>query len=263
MRPAALCQVLVGLATMTLLGGTAIPTAGAVETVRLRADAYCPVNCEPSSDRPGYAVEIARTVFGAAGLEVDYALLSWARSIAETRAGRYSGVIGAAATEVPDFVLSQPIGSGELGMAVRRGEHFDFNDPERFDRRLMAVIDGYAYDEGALDAYILSNTGRPEVITSVSSPTALADNLRKLAASRVDLVPDDANVLRHNIHQLGLDDVLEVITDGHYSPIYIAFSPADPMARTLAQILDRGLDELRQSGQLATLLERYGLADWN
>jgi ABC-type amino acid transport substrate-binding protein len=90
------------LAACVALLGLAAPAALA-DTIRLRADAYCPTNCAPDAARPGYAVEIAREVFEAAGHEVEYDLLAWPRAIADAQAGLYDGVIGAAAEEVPGF----------------------------------------------------------------------------------------------------------------------------------------------------------------
>lgn len=43
---------------------------------------------------------------------------------------------------------------------------------------------------------------------------------------------------------------------------FIAFSPVNPKSREYAAILDRGMAEMRASGRLRQILQRYGVKDW-
>jgi polar amino acid transport system substrate-binding protein len=118
----------VGLA---LLAAAALAAAPArADVIRLRADLWCPYNCEPGADRPGYMVEIAREVFAAAGHEIEYRTLNWVRSLEEARHGTVDGVIAATAVEAAGFVLPLPLGRNRDGYAMRRGGRFD---PEAAD----------------------------------------------------------------------------------------------------------------------------------
>lgn len=44
--------------------------------------------------------------------------------------------------------------------------------------------------------------------------------------------------------------------------MYIAFSPAISQSKEYARILSEGVDTLRKSGELKTILKKYGLDDW-
>jgi polar amino acid transport system substrate-binding protein len=44
--------------------------------------------------------------------------------------------------------------------------------------------------------------------------------------------------------------------------VYIAFSPGNPKSQEYAQILSKGIQQLRASGELATILKKYGMSDW-
>ena len=49
--------------TLMLLAGAVSQTwttAATAETVTLRADVWCPFNCEPDAASPGYMIEIAK-----------------------------------------------------------------------------------------------------------------------------------------------------------------------------------------------------------
>jgi polar amino acid transport system substrate-binding protein len=42
----------------------------------------------------------------------------------------------------------------------------------------------------------------------------------------------------------------------------VAFAPGVARSRDYARILDEGIAAMRASGELAKLLQRYGLKDW-
>jgi polar amino acid transport system substrate-binding protein len=234
------------------------------DTIRLRADAYCPTNCGPGDPQPGYAVEIAREVFARAGHSVEYELLAWQRAIADTEAGLYDGVIGAGPGEVPGFVLgAEPIGVWQLGVAVRRGQAFRL-DPERpFEGLVVGAVEGYGYGEEWIEAYLAAHSQDPERVQLLSGPSAIAMNLKKLVAGRVDCVPDSTGILRYHAHELGLGPEIDVLpAPGERSDVFIAFAPNNPRSREWAALLDAGIAELRANGRLARILAAYGLRDW-
>jgi polar amino acid transport system substrate-binding protein len=250
-----------------LLLGTALvlPAGGGAsgDTITLRSDEWCPYNCAPDSDRPGYMIEIAREVFGRAGHTVDYRTLgSWVRAIEEVRAGRSTALVGATPDEVPDFVFPrEALGANSDGFAVRRGVPFRYGGPDSFEGLTVGAIQGYGY-VGALGEYVETHAHDPSKVQLIAGDDALERNLRKLTAGRVDLVVDDVYALRLAIHELGLDDEVEIADRDPPDPVYIAFSPAVPEAEAYAALLDRGVAELRASGRLAEILVRYGLSDW-
>ena len=44
--------------------------------------------------------------------------------------------------------------------------------------------------------------------------------------------------------------------------LFLAFSPQQPGGAKLAQLLDEGMQRMRKSGELARILQRYGVQDW-
>jgi polar amino acid transport system substrate-binding protein len=231
-------------------------------TISLCADVWCPYNCQPASDRPGFAVEIVREVFAQAGYGVDYQTVSWARCIDDARSGRFDGIIGAIPTDALDFTYpSQSIGLSSNGFAYRRGESFHYTGPGSLEGHVLGVVRGYAFN-GALGAYIEAHRLDTSRIEFVSGNGALIKNLEKLAAGRVDLVLDDSNVLRTTIGNLGLSRqlTLDDVHDGE--PVFIGFSPRARHPSMLARIFDGGILRLRESGRVAAILAKYKVADW-
>ncbi len=239
----------------------ALPCA-AQPVITLRSDLWCPFNCVPGSDHPGYAVEIAQAVFGGAGYDVDYQLLNWTRSIDEVRQGHADAVIGAYATDVPGFVIpAEPIGSSSAGFAVRSDSTFRYAGPQSLDGQVLGIVATYEFG-GELGDYLHGLHGDKSRIQYMSGDRALSKNLLKLVSGRIDVVLDDAQVLARLINELQLGDKVTFSQDYTRVPIYIAFSPAGPNSARYAAILCAGIARLRASGQLTAILARYGLQDW-
>lgn len=233
------------------------------DTIRLRADSYCPTNCAPDAARQGYAIEIVRAVFEPLGHKVEYDLLAWPRAVADAQAGLYDGVVGAAVEDVPGFVIgAEPVGTWQLGIAVREDSGFSLAAAEPFEGLAVGAMEGYYYPEPRLERYLAAHAGDPSRVQLLSGPTALGINLRKLADHRVDCVPDSVSVLQYHLRELGIDDRTKIVAAVEAMDVFIAFSPAHPRSTERAALLDRGIAELRASGRLARILAAYGLEDW-
>ncbi len=250
------------LAAHLSLGG-AFGTASA-DVISLRADEWCPYNCKLDSDKPGYMIEIAREIFKRAGHEVDYQVLNWMRSIAETREGRHTAIVGALRVEAPDFIFpGESLGIISGGFAVRKNVHFRYNGPESFEGLTIGAIRGYDY-LGGIDKYITAYGKVRTRVQLTSGEDALEQNLKKLVAGRVDVVLDDRNVLNLAIQELGFDHLIDVAEpNGVVKHANIAFSPAHQRASDYAALHTDGIRDLRASGRLAEILGRYGLVDWH
>ena len=64
-------------------------------TIVIGADIWCPVNCEPNSDHPGYMIEIANKIFKEQAVKVEYQVMPWARAIVEAEKGNIQAIVGA------------------------------------------------------------------------------------------------------------------------------------------------------------------------
>lgn len=242
----------------------ALPAPARAETLEIAADEWCPYNCDPKSDRPGYMVEIAKRVFGDAGIEVRYSVMPWARALAETRAGRIAGAIGASPEEYPEAVYTaEPLGYNVtvLGMLPQTAHGFAFKSVESLAPLRIGGALNYSYDGGPIDAYLTSDAAKGKV-DLLSGNELQSQNLRKLLAGRIDAVIENQNVLSLAIADIQPRPQIELVPISDTSPLYIAFSRGIGDAPRYAKLLDDGVAALRASGELAALLARYNLTDW-
>lgn len=234
----------------------------AAETITLVADEWCPYNCVPETDAPGYMVEIAQKAFGDAGHDVKYETLNWARAVADARTGAYVGIIGAAKTDAEDFVYPEvALGQDDSLFFVRKGHPWKYAGIDSLRDQRVGVIRGYSYGD-EIDKY-LEELGESEHVQIASGDSGMETNIRKLMAERIDVVIANPFVFRSEAQKMGLLDKIES-AGAHGVPtlLYIGVSPAHPKAAEYAELLSKTVQQMRASGELATLLAKYGLEDW-
>lgn len=239
-----------------------LPLAAAAETITLAADPWCPYTCEPGTDKPGFMVEIARTVLGKAGHSVVYKSVNWTRAIKDAREGKYSGIMGAYTEDAPDFVFPETDqGKSKNSLFVKKENPWKYTGIDSLKQVKIGIVKDYGYGE-PLDGYFKSAKGS-DLVQGVGGDDALVKNIKKMMAGRIDALVEDPNVFTLTAADMGVSD--QITTAGDVTQalsVYIAFSPKDPKSKEYAKIITDGMAELRQSGELEKILARYGLKDW-
>lgn len=245
------------------------PSAISADTITVKADAWCPFNCEPGSDSPGYMIEVARVIFQKAGHELVYENMPWSRSIDHARKGKIDAIPGASRGEVPDFVFpEEEFGASMTYFFVKKGSPWRFTGVDSLAGIRIGVQDDYEYG-GGIDEYIEKNRDSMSVqVVKSDDPVTL--NIKKLVKGNIDAYPEDKLVFQYNAKSMGiLDQVeeagmipVESMEDLESTKIYLAFSPANPKSAQYAEILSAGIMAMRASGELQRILDKYGLKDW-
>jgi polar amino acid transport system substrate-binding protein len=235
------------------------------DAIALRADDWCPFNCSPDGNKPGYMVDLARLVLSKQGHTLDYRLEGWSRALSDARDGHIQAVVGATADEVRRngliADLSAPLGRNLNCFIVKQDSDWRFSGLPSLLHRHIGIIQDYAYGE-QLDAYFRAHT---DITDRVTGDDPLKRNLEKLASGRIDTLVEDRSVL-----QYALDASL---WKGRFSwagcedssagrGLYIAFSPRYAKAGELSRALVDGVHALRKDGTLKAVLDKYHVSDW-
>jgi polar amino acid transport system substrate-binding protein len=233
------------------------------EVITLRADVWEPYNADPDSAKPGYMIEVAKAIFTKAGYTVDYQCKGWTweRSIEEARQGRIDAIVGAAVDDAPDFIFpKETFINQQMTFFVKKGNTWKYKGISSLEQIRFGVISGYSYEE-AIDEYIEKNSGK-ENIQAMKNANALELNIKKLEAGRIDATIEDASVFAMKVLSLGMNGKFEEAgVVGEPDNITIAFSPAKETSKKYAEILSKGLKDMRASGELKKILEKYGLKE--
>lgn len=248
------------LVILSLLVCHALVTSARAETLRLRADSWMPYNGDPASEVPGYAIEIARAIFGPRNIELDYANLAWGDALRAAAAGEIDAVVGANKQEAEGLVVPQePIGLPRIGLFARKDNTARYDNVPALSKYKLGVILDYSYWT-ALDAYI-ERSDAPQVI-KFSGEQPLEDGLAQLHAGELDLLAETSSVFAWTAKSAGHPaGTFRLVYLHEGDPVYFAFAPGERGQRHAA-LFDEGLRALRRSGALAKILARYGQPDW-
>lgn len=247
---------------LAILLALLIPAAAAAErpSIRLAADHWCPVNCRPTDDKPGYMIEIAREVFGRHGIDVDYSLAPWERALELVRDGVMTGAVGAFPGD--GLLLGEAwLGEARMVVARRKGSAFAYAGPDSLQDIRLGAIRHYIYDSGPVDAYLAAAAAGDHVdrVKLLSGADVTNRLILLLMQDRVDAILEMEDVLRWSLQRQGLLDRVEIVAVIGRHPMGIGFSPTLPESIRYAALLKAGMEELRASGRLGEIMARYGL----
>lgn len=245
---------------LALVAGPSLPVS-ADQIIRIRADAWYPMNGEPDSDKPGYMIEFARAIFNAQGYEVDYRTMPWTRSLFNVSLGFSDCVVGAYKEDAPGFVFPETHWGEDQTLFWKRADsqwHYDGNLAS-LDGLRIGLIQDYAYSP-AFDALMASDRGGAEFL---HANHALHQNIQKLLLGRIDVTVESRLVMEAKLEALDMEDrIVPAGQLGAPNPMYIACSPELPESQRYVDWVDAGTARLRDTGELQAILARYGLDDW-
>lgn len=228
--------------------------------IKFRADSWCPYNCEPKSDSEGYAVEVLRSVYGPSW-QVDYEVYNWKRAIDEAKKGTINGVIGAARRDGEGLIFpEEEIGISQNCLYKVAGSPLVFDGKlSNIKKKSIGAVAGYSYGPYFDD---LIDQKKIRVIEEVGQEP-LQKNITKLIARQLDYVLEDEAVMTYNIRKGGFEKlILSAGCDNAPEKLYVAFSNRIPASKDFANTFDQRIRVLRESGELAKILKKYGLNDW-
>lgn len=228
------------------------------DTISMRADNWCPFNCDPKDKNPGYVIEILNAMAKKNGHVLDYQLLAWNKAVQETAEGKFTGVIGGLKDDLPGGISTEPIGKGETCLYGKSDSAFKFESIASLKGKKTAVIKDYNYG-GEIDVDIKNNPGNYDIAYG-DNPLIL--NMRKLDAGRVDLAIETSSVFEFTASKEGFSGKFKKIHCTSNDELFVLFSGKNPKSKEYVAQFNSAMDEIRKSGELKNILSKYGLQDW-
>lgn len=241
-------------------------SAHAGETLTLRADSWCPFNCNPKSAQAGYMVDVVREIFKKKGITIDYQLKNWDDSKKEALEGKIQGVVGASRGDGDFAFPKNSLGKYQnfiffLPPKNTTKSTLKFDTLEDLEGKKIGIVKDYAYGTEA-DQLIAK---RPELFIKVSGDEPLMTLIQMLEDGKIAGLYECPQVFMYKIKMLKKDYSVfrrGMSFDKKSDELYVAFSKKDPNSKKYVTILDQGLNDLRQSGKLMRILDNYALTDW-
>jgi polar amino acid transport system substrate-binding protein len=243
------------LSSLALATTTVTPAISFADEISLMADIWCPYNCEPGSKNPGIFIEVATQALEAKGHKVKYSILPWARALADARAGKITGVVGAGEADKEGLEMVDYMGESSNCFFVPKGSKWTFQGAASLENITFAAITDYTYSD-EIDGYIADkkNAKRVDVI---GGDDALEKNIKKVASSRVDAFIEDTNVTNYTAAKLGVADKIQQAGCAKSVKISAAFSKKNPKAKEYQKIVNDHLAAIKKDGRFDALKKKY------
>jgi polar amino acid transport system substrate-binding protein len=251
---------------LAALTGLSLAPRLSAETVNLTADAYMPYTGDSSKGELGFMVELAKAIWEKKGYTVTYQSMGWKEAVSQARSGSFTAVVGANKDDVPDFLFPDVEEAALQGVFYKApASDWTYSSPDSLTKICVGAIYDYKYSP-EIAAYLTKNTANSRKVFWVqpdSDADAVGKFVRYLKDGRIQTFLEDRNVVQYFLKSYDRPEtVVEAGTLHAPTKIYIAISPRELDGAKRIQELSDGMKALRASGELATILKKYGLADW-
>lgn len=224
------------------------------QVLSIRADEWCPYNCDPSGKEKGYVIEILESMASKHQLKLDYQIMPWSRSLNEARSGKVDMVIGAVDGDREGLIFSEPIGrDSECVFAIKGSPIKSIEDLNQFSS-IGTVID-YVYSEEVM-TWITAN---PQKIQPVGGDNPLESNFKKVLGGRISALLENQAVGNHYLNLNPDFNKIKSIGCLAGSLMYVAFSKSKPDSQKYVNLLNKTLIEMKKTGEFKKLLQKYNV----
>lgn len=229
----------------------------AASPVQARTVVLCTMNWEPyyGKDMPrgGFFTELVRTAFERAGHTVEVQFMPWPRAMREVQQGDRDVLLGAYWSEerAQTYLASDSIYTDRTGLVAHESLGMEqFDSLRGLTDYTIAVGRGFAVSEEFDKAdYLDKEFEETQVL-----------NLRKLFADRVDMVAGSFVSIRYFANKEDMDvSSLEFLEPAlQEQSLHIMISRAVPDREELLADFHEGLEDIREDGTYARILEEMG-----
>ncbi len=232
------------------------------ETITLCSDPWPPYTGVSGSNKSGYIIEVVERIFEKYSIDIKYVNHSWGRCIEEVRKGRITALAGADVLEVPGFIFpKRTIGVTAPAFFVRKGFNWRYSGVASLQKIVLGYIADYTYEQ-KIDAYI--RRADPNRVTEIKGENALRRLLTLLKLKRIDAFIENEVVVKNSLIQEGLKSTDYQIAGAPDNGVrlFISLSPVVKKSCEYSRLFDIGINELRASGELSAILNKYDILDW-
>lgn len=237
-------------------------TSAQADVIKLVGSLYCPLICE--DDENGFMVEIVRSVVEKNGHTLDYENLPRSRALDLVEAGQVDGLVGQVkGFEETYFYPDEQTGVINPCVFTSKSNDWVYDGSDSLAEVRMGLIPGYGYAAiPGMREHVAKYADDPDKVEYVVGQDPMLRILKMISLGRFTATLDDINIVNYLVKVHDLDDVrvagcLEAKIDS-----YTIFPKVLPKSEQWATMLGDGIRELRASGELARILEKYGASDW-
>lgn len=239
------------------------------ETLKVAVLEFCPFVCDPAKEdgKEGFSIELERAIFERAGYGINFHLVPYVRSIKATENGDYDavGFCNDESSEV-NMCSTTTVGPMVQTFYIKKGNPWRYKGINSLEHIKLDVISGYNYTlvSEEFQEYIEKNRENEQLVDFMFGENVLYRIFQKIESGRTGGTNEAEYVADYLAMKTGYTDKLEKA--GTFETVAwgrMCFSPKNPNAQKYVEILDKGIRQMKASGELQKILQKYGLEDWN
>ena len=230
--------------------------------VALVADDWCPQHCESGSLHKGYVIDIVEQALKIEGIPFTIDYVPWLRALHNTENGEFDGLLTPTVGAFKQFTYNQEaLGYQQYCFYVNDNSSWNYTQASDLLGIRIAHLKESGF--GELDVYFEQNKDKIHVVELYGAKDFTRNIFVFLAADRADAI-----IITSDVHDYGMQngDIGKTFRRAgclSNERLAVGLSKVNPeRSRLLGQALDSGIQKLRASGQLETILAEYGIALW-
>lgn len=233
------------------------------EKLIVASDVWCPYICA-DENKPGYMVELIQEIFSKKGFKLDLQIIPLTRALTLSQKNKIDMVLGLTQEHIDTYQIERnqiSIGDYSNDFFVSNTNDWRYTTDQALEDYLnnnhtIGIIKGYVYGD-FIDQLI---SQEPEHFIFAHGDSPIFRNIQMLKRNRIQILLDTKNTVLFEAKKNFQNDLVYAGTQGDRVLLYVGFSPSFSTDKKI--LLDQGIIEYRQSGELATLLKKYGIYDW-
>ncbi|MEH6631035.1 MAG: ABC transporter substrate-binding protein [Halopseudomonas aestusnigri] len=243
--------------------GHKVVVAENLENITIATNDFCPFICTDVAKK-GFTVEITEKIFKSNGIKVDFVMASWARTVEQVIAGRVSGILAPGKDEVPSDSIFP-----KRSIAIQKNCFFTAkNNTWKYEsvkslKKIRVVSFIYGPHNKKFKKY-LGNEQYSKFFEEIAFDSDYHERASRLVdLNRADAFWAEPSVMKNLM--IKNKKLSEYRNAGCYSSmiLYIAFTPKNrEESLKLSEMFDDGIEKLRSSNELDSILKKYNIGDW-
>lgn len=247
------------LLTMGLMVATAF--AQSKGSISIAGEKWAPYNNYVlDKTKPGFMFEIVEAVLKKNGYSFTYKETPWARAVVDAQTGAADALMTADKLTAVGFTFpDEPMGFSVTKFYTKKDSAWEFKGLGSLATKKVGILNGVSYGD-AFDKYVTAN---PSSFDVISGSDAVQRSFQKLDAGRIDAYLEDSAVAGYFFQQnkqMGTYKESGTLEGG--VEMFLAFSPKFAKGKEIAALMTDGVRQMRKSGELKTILDKYGVKDW-
>ncbi|MBF0257976.1 MAG: transporter substrate-binding domain-containing protein [Desulfamplus sp.] len=242
--------IVIGLLSVTMF---ATLCTAEEKTIVAAADPYPPF-VDDTDPQEGLSLVLIRAAYKTQGYTVKMEFVPWARAETLTIQGKYDILPDVWMNDERKKVMmfSEPYAVNTVKFIKNADDPFEYNGLESLKGKKIGTVRGYNYS----DEFQASKDFIREDVVDVMT------NIKKLVAKRIDLTLEDEIVASALITKADASLMPKIkftqnsITSNN---LYVSSGIANPRHKELIEAFNKGLAEIKASGEFNKIFESYGI----